>query len=55
MVTTDGHRLAYVEKKNVVKNDTNESIDTADLDAVGGNRRTTIAGNAASQHHGMIG
>jgi DNA polymerase-3 subunit beta len=28
MVTTDGHRLAYVEKPNVVKNDTNESIDT---------------------------
>ena len=28
MVTTDGHRLAYVAKTNVVKNETNESIDT---------------------------
>ncbi len=28
MVTTDGHRLAYVEKKNVTKNGTTQSIDT---------------------------
>src|SRR6266550_9191126 len=28
MVTTDGHRLAYVAKTNVVKNETKESIDT---------------------------
>src|SRR5882762_3532169 len=28
MVTTDGHRLAYVAKKDVVKNETKESIDT---------------------------
>src|SRR5262244_3608897 len=28
MVTTDGHRLAYVEKKDVVKNDAAASIDT---------------------------
>lgn len=28
MVTTDGHRLAYVEKKNVTKNGGNQSIDT---------------------------
>jgi DNA polymerase-3 subunit beta len=28
MVTTDGHRLAYVERKNVAKNGRNDSIDT---------------------------
>jgi len=28
MVTTDGHRLAYVEKKNVTKNGSSQSIDT---------------------------
>jgi len=28
MVTTDGHRLAYVEKKNVTKNGTTQNIDT---------------------------
>jgi DNA polymerase-3 subunit beta len=28
MVTTDGHRLAYVEKKGVTKNGTTQSIDT---------------------------
>src|SRR6266536_1140132 len=28
MVTTDGHRLAYCERKNVTKNGTNETIDT---------------------------
>ena len=28
MVTTDGHRLAYVERKEVTKNGGNESIDT---------------------------
>ena len=28
MVTTDGHRLAYVERKNVTKNGDNQSIDT---------------------------
>lgn len=28
MVTTDGHRLAYVEKKNVSKNGGNQTIDT---------------------------
>lgn len=28
MITTDGHRLAYVAKKNAVKNDTKETIDT---------------------------
>jgi len=28
MVTTDGHRLAYVEKKNVTKNGTQQQIDT---------------------------
>ena len=28
MVTTDGHRLAYVEKKDVTKNGGNQSIDT---------------------------
>jgi DNA polymerase III subunit beta len=28
MVTTDGHRLAYVEKKDVTKNGSNQSIDT---------------------------
>src|SRR5215510_13946230 len=28
MVTTDGHRLAYVEKKNVTKNGSEQSIDT---------------------------
>jgi DNA polymerase-3 subunit beta len=28
MVTTDGHRLAYVEKKGVAKNGTTQSIDT---------------------------
>ena len=28
MVTTDGHRLAYVERKGVSKNGSNESIDT---------------------------
>jgi DNA polymerase-3 subunit beta len=28
MVTTDGHRLAYVEKKNITRNGSNEKIDT---------------------------
>src|SRR6266496_748573 len=28
MVTTDGHRLAYVERKNVTKNGSNQTIDT---------------------------
>lgn len=28
MVTTDGHRLAYVEKKNVTKNGSTQAIDT---------------------------
>lgn len=28
MVTTDGHRLAYVERKNVARNGTKQSIDT---------------------------
>jgi len=28
MVTTDGHRLAYVERQNVTKNGDNQSIDT---------------------------
>jgi len=28
MVTTDGHRLAYCERKNVTKNGANETIDT---------------------------
>lgn len=28
MITTDGHRLAYVERKGVSKNGSNESIDT---------------------------
>ena len=28
MVTTDGHRLAYVERKNVTKNGGNQTIDT---------------------------
>jgi DNA polymerase-3 subunit beta len=28
MVTTDGHRLAYVEKKNIARNGANQSIDT---------------------------
>ncbi|HEV8367374.1 MAG TPA: DNA polymerase III subunit beta [Pyrinomonadaceae bacterium] len=28
MVTTDGHRLAYVERKNVTKNGGNQAIDT---------------------------
>jgi DNA polymerase-3 subunit beta len=28
MVTTDGHRLAYVERKNVAKNGSKDSIDT---------------------------
>ncbi|MEP6920385.1 MAG: DNA polymerase III subunit beta [bacterium] len=28
MVTTDGHRLAYVERKSAAKNGTNDSIDT---------------------------
>src|SRR5215204_2928120 len=28
MVTTDGHRLAYVEKKGITTNGTNQSIDT---------------------------
>lgn len=28
MVTTDGHRLAYVEKKNISKNGSNDVIDT---------------------------
>ncbi len=27
MITTDGHRLAYVSKKNVVKNETKETMD----------------------------
>src|SRR6266480_2510006 len=28
MVTTDGHRLAYCERKNITKNGSNETIDT---------------------------
>ena len=28
MVTTDGHRLAFVEKKNIARNGSNETIDT---------------------------
>jgi DNA polymerase-3 subunit beta len=28
MVTTDGHRLAYVEKQNITKNGANQTIDT---------------------------
>ena len=28
MVTTDGHRLAYVEQKNVAKNGDQQTIDT---------------------------
>ena len=28
MVTTDGHRLAYVEKKNIRENGANDTLDT---------------------------